>query len=151
MLSVTPHFSSMDAGRELGISPWERITQDQIDRFAECTGDRQWMHVDPERCGEQSPFGAPVAHGLLSLSLLARLSSQLSGVPRGVVGMISSGFENVRFRTPILVGTSVRARARILDVTPMLGNRRLVRIASSLEAEGRAPPAVTAEMHIVFF
>src|ERR1700758_553846 len=72
-------------GRELGVSDWTLISQEQINLFADCTGDRQWMHVDEERCRRESPYGAPVAHGFLMLSMLAKLVADLGGIPEDAV------------------------------------------------------------------
>jgi acyl dehydratase len=125
-------------GRELGVSDWILITQEQIDLFADCTGDRQWMHVDRERCRRESPYGAPVAHGFLMLSVLAKLVADLGGIPED-------------FKTPVLAGARVRASARIAAVAVLNEAQRLVTAAIELQAEGAATPAVTADLMVLMF
>jgi acyl dehydratase len=138
-------------GRELGITDWAVISQEQINLFADCTGDRQWMHVDAERCRRESPYGAPVAHGFLVLSMLAKLVADLGGIPEDATGAINTAVNNVRFKAPVLAGARVRARASIAGVAPLSQTQCLVTAAVELEAEGGTVPAVTADLVVLMF
>jgi acyl dehydratase len=142
-----PHF----VGEDLGVTDWACISQDQIDGFAACTGDRQWLHVDVERCRRESPYGAPVAHGFLVLSLTARLVAELGGIPPDASGAINTALNNVRFKAPVLSGTRVRARASIAAVAPLSESQCLVTAAVALEAEGSASPVLTADWVVLMF
>lgn len=109
------------AGEELGTSPWTTITQDQVNKFAEATGDHQWIHVDVERAERESPFGGPTAHGYLSLSLISMLAWQIYTVEGARMG-INYGSNKVRFPAPVPVGARVRASSscsRMLVVQSM--------------------------------
>src|SRR6185295_1525217 len=101
-------------GRELGCSDWVTIDQARIDQFAHCTGDHQWIHVDVERARRDSPLQAPVAHGYLSLALLAPLTMQLGAVPEDAKAVLNYGLDKVRFVAPVPAGARVRARLRLL-------------------------------------
>src|SRR3954467_10984144 len=102
------------AGEELGVSEWLPITQERIDLFADATGDRQWIHVDPERAAD-GPFGATVAHGYLTLSMLPFLGAQVFAFA-GDVARVNYGLNKVRFVAPVRVGAKVRSRVDMLDV-----------------------------------
>ncbi|MDB5977270.1 MAG: MaoC family dehydratase [Nevskiales bacterium] len=138
-------------GKELGVTDWTVISQEQINLFADCTGDRQWMHVDAERCRRESPYGAPVAHGFLVLSVLAKLVADLGGIPEDATGAINTAVNNVRFRAPVLAGARVRARAGIAGVAPLNETQSLVTAAVELEVEGGAAPALTADLMVLMF
>ncbi|MFP5371083.1 MAG: MaoC family dehydratase, partial [Actinomycetes bacterium] len=97
-------------GRQLGTSDWVEIGQDMVDRFAAATGDHQWIHVDPERAARESPFGGPIAHGYLTLSLLPMLMPQIVEIT-GFRLTVNYGTERVRFPAPVPVGSRVRASA----------------------------------------
>lgn len=142
-----PHF----IGKELGVTDWTVISQEQINLFADCTGDRQWMHVDAERCRRESPFGAPVAHGFLVLSVLAKLVADLGGIPEDASGAINTAVNNVRFRAPVLAGARVRARASIAAVAPLSPAQSLVTAAVELQSEGGLTPALTADLMVLMF
>jgi acyl dehydratase len=141
--------------RELGVSQASTITQEQIDAFAGCTGDRQWMHIDVERSARESPYGGTVAHGFLLLALLARLLDELAGVPADAAGVINSGLNNVRFRAPVRAGRSVRVRARLAGVAPLGDGRSLVTTNVALEVigddGGTEAIAVTADLFVLVF
>ncbi|MBQ5941806.1 MaoC family dehydratase [Massilia sp. AB1] len=112
------------AGQEVALSDWFAVGQERVDAFAEATGDRQWIHVDPERCRRESPFGGPVAHGFLSLSLLpAMLDSALriEGLRMG----LNYGLNKVRFPAPLPVGSRVRARWTLAAAEPVAGGLQL--------------------------
>lgn len=99
-------------GDELGTSDWVTVTQERVNQFAEATGDHQWIHVDPERAARESPFGGPIAHGYLSLSLLPMLGWQIYTVANAKLG-INYGSNKVRFPAPVPVGSEVRLRATL--------------------------------------
>ena len=101
-------------GRELGISSWIVVDQTRIDQFATCTGDRQWIHIDAERCAQESPFGGPIAHGYLTLSLLAAMLMEIGVIPPDASTGLNYGLDKVRFLAPVKVG----ARVRALPMTP---------------------------------
>jgi len=138
-------------GKELGVTDWTVISQEQINLFADCTGDRQWMHVDAERCRRESPYGAPVAHGFLMLSMLAKLVADLGGIPEDATGAINTAVNNVRFRAPVLAGARVRARASIAGVAPLNETQSLVTAAVELQAEGAAAPVLSADLVVLMF
>ena len=91
-------------GLELGASDWVAIDQERIERFAECTGDRQWIHVDVERAERESPFGGPVAHGYLSLALVAPMVMEIGVVPSDAAAGLNYGLDKVRFIAPVKAG-----------------------------------------------
>jgi acyl dehydratase len=129
-------------GRHLGYSDWLLVDQAQIDLFAEATGDHQWIHVDPERAAG-GPFGATVAHGYLTLSLIPTLVSQVYQVD-GVRLRINYGSDKVRFPAPVRAGSRVRAGVELLAVESSgSGTRSTTRV--TLEIEGEPKPACVAE------
>jgi acyl dehydratase len=136
-------------GRELGVSDWVTVDQDCINQFAACTGDHQWIHVDVARARRESPFGGPVAHGFLSLSLTAAMVTQVGAVPPDAAAALNYGLDKVRFLAPVKVGARVRTRASLMSAEPKEGGRLLVKVQSSLEVEGEQKPAVIAEMLVM--
>ncbi|HEY3684452.1 MAG TPA: MaoC family dehydratase [Streptosporangiaceae bacterium] len=140
-------FSNLDElraakGEHLGTSEWHTIDQRQVDLFADATGDHQWIHVDPERAAK-GPFGAPIAHGYLTLSLLPTLTKEIYRVDGLKMG-INYGSDKVRFPSPVRVGSRVRASAELLDlVDTAQGGRATVRV--TVEIEGQEKPACVAE------
>jgi acyl dehydratase len=131
-------------GQELGVSDWLTIDQSQIDRFAECTGDRNWIHVDVERARRESPFGAPVAHGYLTLSLLAPTALEILIRPAGITQAFNYGLDRVRFIAPVKVGARVRNRIKLLSFEDKPGSRVLLTTENTMEIEGEDKPALTA-------
>jgi acyl dehydratase len=131
-------------GKELSPSDWFEIKQDRIDQFAECTDDHQYIHVDPVRM-KDSPLGSTIAHGFLSLSLLAGHGS--SDWPRLKDGVMSLnyGLDRVRFIKPVKVNSKVRVRTRILSVTEMSPGRVLIKSEKTMEIHGEEKPAMIAE------
>ena len=129
------------AGTDLGYTEWLEITQDRIDVFANATDDHQWIHVDPERAAE-GPFGAPIAHGFLSLSLTVKFWSELFE-PEGVTTRVNYGLDKVRFVSPVTVGSRVRMNAVIAEVTEVKGGYQLA-VDQTIEIEGATKPAVVA-------
>jgi acyl dehydratase len=106
-------------GREIGPTDWTTIEQDRIDLFADATGDHQWIHVDPERAAA-GPFGAPIAHGYLTLSLVNSFLPKLMRVDNSSMG-VNYGVDKVRFPSPVRVGSRLRARAEVVAVDPVPG------------------------------
>jgi acyl dehydratase len=138
------------AGCELGTSPWLEVTQDMVDEFAECTGDRQWIHVDVERARRESPYGGTVAHGYLTLSLLARFSMEIGAVPGDAKAAFNYGLDKVRFIAPVRVGSRIRGRLAIAEVTDQGKGRWLVKLTNTVEIEGEGKPALVADSLAVF-
>jgi acyl dehydratase len=149
-MAIPQHYGMATAGqfvgRELGASDWIAVDQDRIDRFAACTGDRQWIHVDVDRATRESPFGGPIAHGYLSLSLVAAMVMELGVVPPDAATGINYGLDKVRFITPVRAGARVRMRASLLSAEPRDGERVLIKLRCILEIEGEAKPALVAEV-----
>src|SRR5208337_2690973 len=106
--AMTPQYSLATApafvGRDLGVSDWLAVDQDRIDQFAACTGDRQWIHVDVDRARRESPFGGPIAHGYLTLSLIGPLSLDVGVVPADAAAGFNYGLDKVRFLAPVPAG-----------------------------------------------
>ncbi len=131
-------------GQEAGSSDWMRIDQPTIDAFAELTGDRQWIHIDPERAKTESRYGCPIAHGFLTLSLLSRLSREAVEVT-GDFGMrVNYGLNRVRFPAPVPVGSRIRARFTVQSVGEIEGGYQIVWLVT-VEVEGSEKPALVAE------
>jgi acyl dehydratase len=133
-------------GRELGASDWVMVDQDRIEAFAACTGDRQWIHVDVDRASRESPFGGPIAHGYLTLSLVAAMVMELGVIPSDAATGLNYGLDKVRFIAPVKAGARVRTRASLLAVEPQRGGRVLLRLNCTLEIEGETKPALIAEL-----
>jgi acyl dehydratase len=133
-------------GRELGASGWQAVDQSRIDQFAACTGDHQWIHVDVERARRESPFGGPVAHGYLTLSLVAPLAMELGVIPPDAAAGLNYGLDKVRFLAPVKAGARVRNRVVLLAAEPQNAARLLLKLQCTLEIEGEAKPALIAEM-----
>jgi len=130
------------AGEELGVSEWIAITQERIDLFADATGDRQWIHVDPERAAE-GPFGATVAHGYLTLSMLPFLGAQVYAFA-GDVARVNYGLNKVRFVSPVRVGAKIRNRVELLTVEEIEKGQRAT-LQHTVEIKGSKKPACVAE------
>ncbi|ADU49695.1 MaoC family dehydratase [Intrasporangium calvum] len=134
-------------GEQLGQSDWHEITQQQVDLFADATGDHQWIHVDPERA-KGGPFGRTIAHGYLTLSLLPVLAAEIYRVD-GVQLGLNYGANKVRFPAPVPVGSRVRGSAQLLELTPIaVGTQAVVRM--TVEIEGGAKPACVADVVWVY-
>jgi acyl dehydratase len=129
--------------RELGTSSWQTITQEQINTFADATGDHQWIHVDPERAAE-GPFGTTVAHGYLTLSMLPMLLSEVVSVSDAVMGL-NYGMEKIRFTSPVPVGSRVRLHAK-LRKTQRRGPSVIWNVGVEVEIEGKEKPALVGEV-----
>ena len=129
-------------GKELGVSDWLPVTQEKIDRFAEVTGDDQWIHVDPERA-KQSPFGGTIAHGYYTLSLAPRFSYDMFKLDGFAFG-VNYGLNRVRFPAPMPTGGKVRMRARLKEVEDIPGGAQIT-TELSFEREGGDKPVCVAE------
>ncbi|MEW1655411.1 MULTISPECIES: MaoC family dehydratase [unclassified Streptomyces] len=129
-------------GEELGPSDWLTVDQARIDLFAQATGDHQWIHVDREKAAA-GPFGTTIAHGYLTLSLLPVLVPQLLRVDNVTMG-INYGTDKVRFPAPVPVGSRLRARGRIAEVTEVPGGVQLTTVVT-VEREGGEKPVCVAE------
>ncbi|WP_035855356.1 MaoC family dehydratase [Cryptosporangium arvum] len=131
------------AGTELGSSDWFEVTQERVNLFADSTGDHQWIHTDPERAKAESPFGGPIAHGYLTLSLLIPMWSQVLTVTDATMG-VNYGLNKVRFPAPVPVGSKIRLTATLTGVDEVDGGYQLT-VAAVIEAEGAAKPVCIAE------
>jgi acyl dehydratase len=132
-------------GQELGVSDWVSIDQARIDTFASCTGDHQWIHVDVERAKRESPFGGPVAHGYLTLAMVAPLAMQIGIIPRDAAAGLNYGVEKVRFLAPVPAGARVRLRVTLSGAEPRDGGQVIMKTQNALEVEGSEKPALIAE------
>jgi acyl dehydratase len=132
-------------GQELGVSDWLPVDQDRIDAFAEATGDHQWIHVDVDRANTESPFGAPIAHGFLTLSLIPGLSKQCYLVENAKMG-INYGLNKVRFIAAVRVGSRVRVRSELADANRINESVVHLTVRHTVEIEGSDKPAAIAEM-----
>lgn len=130
------------AGEELGVSEWVAVTQERIDLFADATGDRQWIHVDPERAAD-GPFGATVAHGYLTLSMLPFLGAQVYAFA-GDVARVNYGLNKVRFVSPVKVNSKIRNRVELLSVENIDKGQRAT-LQHTVEIKGSDKPACVAE------
>jgi acyl dehydratase len=140
-------FASMAAktGENLGTSDWQEITQDVVNEFAHCTGDNQWIHVDVERSKKESPFGGPVAHGYLTLSLLSAMAMEIGVVPAGTAAALNYGLDKVRFLTPVPVGAKVRLHSKLMSFDRKDNGQYLMKTENTIEIEGSGKPALIAE------
>jgi acyl dehydratase len=132
-------------GQELGVSSWVTVDQKMINEFAETTGDRQWIHIDVERAKRESPFRAPVAHGYLTLSLVAAMSYDIGAVPAGTAAAFNYGLDKVRFLTPVKAGANVRMRTTLVSFDEKGQGQFLMKTSNTVEIEGEDKPALIAE------
>jgi acyl dehydratase len=130
-------------GQEVAVSDWVLITQERVQLFADATGDHQWIHLDAERCKKESPFGGPIAHGFLTLSLLPLLMEsaiRMTDVKMGV----NYGLNKVRFPAPVPVGSKVRGRMTLQSVEDIPGGAQITWLVT-MEREGSDKPVCIAE------
>ncbi|MBU3069881.1 MaoC family dehydratase [Aestuariicella sp. G3-2] len=130
-------------GRESEPTEWFTVTQDQIDQFADCTHDHQFIHVDPEKAKE-TPFGSTIAHGFLSLSMLSHFSEEFGMAIEGVYMGINYGFDSVRFLSPVKVNSRIRARAKNLEIVEKNPGQFVTKTEVTIEIEGVEKPALKA-------
>jgi acyl dehydratase len=137
-------------GKELGRSEWLNIDQERINQFAECTGDHQFIHVDPEKA-KLTPFGGTIAHGFLSLSLAPKLMEGIMLMPQGLKMAVNYGLDSVRFIQPVKVNSNVRLVLTLLDASEKKPGQWLLKAQAVLEIEGSEKPAYIAEQLTLYF
>jgi acyl dehydratase len=137
-------------GRTLAPSGWIRVDQARIDAFAACTDDHQFIHVDPDRARRESPFGSTIAHGFLTLSLIAAHQPADFPRPEDLGVTVNYGLDRLRFMTPVPAGARVRLHTKVLDVQPKGPGRMLVKAEKTMEIEGGDKPAYVAEQLTLF-
>ncbi|MFP8778712.1 MaoC family dehydratase [Hydrogenophaga sp. RWCD_12] len=142
------HFDTLQelaacVGQEVAVSDWVTVTQEQVNRFADATGDHQWIHVDVERA-RSGPFGAPIAHGFLTLSLLPVFFDTAFDIRQAGMG-VNYGLNKVRFTAPVPVGSRLRARMSLLTAEPIEGNGLQMAWAVAIERDGADKPVCVAE------
>ena len=138
-----------NVGTTLGTSRWFEIAQERIDRFADVTEDWQFIHLDPERAA-QTPFGGTVAHGYLTLSMLAPMAYDALPSMEGMRASVNYGFDRIRFLAPVRSGARVRARFDLMEVAPKGDDRLLARLAVTMEIEGQDSPALSADWLVMY-
>ncbi len=146
----TPHSLKDLVGREFAVTEWITVTQERIERFAEVTEDRQWIHVDRERAKRESPYGTTVAHGFLTLSLLSHFMKQAIQIRSGVRMSINYGLNRVRFPSPVRAGSRVRARFALPSLRELPDAVEAI-LALTIEAEGTEKPCCVAEWVVRFY
>jgi len=130
------------AGKEIGASEWVEVTQERVNDFADATGDHQWIHVDVEKA-KAGPFGGTIAHGYLTLSMMPWLGSHVFGIETSGA-RLNYGMNKVRFPNPVLVGSRIRARVSLGEVTDLPAGKQVI-INYAIEIEDQAKPACVAE------
>jgi len=135
-------------GKEIGISGWHTITQEQINMFAEATIDYQWIHTDPERAKKEGPFGATIAHGYLTVSLLPYFWHQIADV-QNLKMQINYSIENIRFAQPVKVNSQVRLHAKLVAIVNLRGITKAT-IGVTMEIENEKKPAYTGEVVFLY-
>jgi acyl dehydratase len=146
----TLHALNDFVGREIALTEWLTITQDRIDRFAEATEDRQWIHVDRERAQRESPFGTTIAHGFLTLSLLSHFMKQAIQFRGGVRMGINYGLNRVRFPSPVRADSQIRARISLQSLKELADALEAV-FSVSLEVQGSEKPCCVAEWIVRYY
>jgi acyl dehydratase len=132
-------------GQEVGVSSWHIVDQDRIDRFAVVTEDHQFIHVDPERATRETPFGGTIAHGFLTLSLLSAMGQEALPAIKGRRMGINYGLDRVRFLSPVPVGSRVRGRFTLSDISMRSDTQATLRYQVVVEIDGADKPALAAE------
>jgi acyl dehydratase len=141
----TPQDLKQHVGKTLGPSEWIVVDQAMIDKFAEATGDHQWIHVDVERARRESPFKAPIAHGFLTLSLLPHFMHEAIEIRSGVRMGVNYGLNRVRFVSPVRAGSNIRARITLQSMKDVPPNAMEVVFNATVEVEGGDKPCCVAE------
>jgi acyl dehydratase len=142
-----PEFESY-LGQELGVSGWHVITQEQIDKFADATIDHQWIHTDPEKANSEGPFGATIAHGYLTVSLLPYFWHQIADV-QNLKMQINYGIDSIKFSQPVKVDSHVRLKAKLAAIVNLRGITKAT-IGVEMEIEGEKKPAYTGEVVFLY-
>ena len=135
-------------GKEIGVSEYQEITQDQIDKFAEATLDYQWIHTDPERAKKESPFKSTIAHGYLTVALLTNMWYQIVDV-RNVKMIVNYGIEKLRFQQPVMVNDKIRARVSLNNIRNLRGIAK-IQVKIVVEIEGQKKPAYDALVNFLY-
>jgi acyl dehydratase len=146
----TPHALKVFIGREIGVTEWFTVAQDRIRQFAEATEDRQWIHLDRERAQRESPYGTTIAHGFLTLSLVVHLIWQVFQIQSGVRFMVNYGLNRVRFPSPVLAGSEIRARVALQSLKELPDSVEAVFVAT-VENKGVDKPCCVAELIIRYY
>jgi acyl dehydratase len=132
-------------GKEVGVSSWHKVDQKRIDVFADATEDHQFIHIDPERAARETPFGATIAHGFLTVSLLSVFSSEALPKIDGVAMGVNYGFDKLRFVSPVKAGSQVRGRFTLTEAKMRSPKELLSRTSVSVEIDGESKPALVAD------
>jgi len=147
---LTPRKLRAFVDKEIGVSDWFVVGQDRIGAFAECTEDRQWIHVDPEKAAK-SRLGGTVAHGFLMLSLLSHFLKSIPLLQMKYKMAVNYGLDKVRFITPVPSGARIRNRAVLREIRKRGFRKLLIKIENRLEIEGEEKPAVLAELLVLVY
>jgi acyl dehydratase len=137
-------------GKEIGVTEWFRVTQDRISLFAEATEDRQWIHLDGERASKESPYGATIAHGFLTLSLISRFVKQAIEIQGGVRLGVNYGLNRVRFPVAVRSGSRIRARVALLNLRELPDSYEAI-YSVTMEREDSEKPACVAEWIVRYY
>jgi acyl dehydratase len=138
-------------GQELAVTDWFNITQERIQQFADATLDHQWIHVDVERARRESPFGAPIAHGFLTLSLLSHLMHEALEIKQGPRLAVNYGLNRVRFVSPVRAGSNIRARMALQSLKDVPPNGMEVVFNATVDVEGGDKPCCVAEWVVRYY
>ena len=139
------------AGQEVAVTDWFTMTQERVQQFADATLDHQWIHVDVERAKRESPFKGPIAHGFLTLSLLAHFMQSAVGIGQGVRMGVNYGMNKVRFVSPVRVGSRIRARFVLQSIKDVEPNGVEAQYNATIEVEGSEKPACVAEWLVRYY
>lgn len=137
-------------GQEIGVTEWFEVTQERIERFAEATEDRQWIHVDGARAGKESPYGTTIAHGFLTLSLISRFVQEAIQMRGGVRLAVNYGLNRVRFPAAVQAGAKIRARVSLKSLKELPNSAEVI-YGVTMECEGSAKPACVAEWIVRYY
>jgi acyl dehydratase len=138
-------------GQELAVTDWFNITQERVQQFADATLDHQWIHIDVERARRESPFGAPIAHGFLTLSLLSHLMHEAIEIKQGLRLAVNYGLNRVRFISPVRVGSNIRARMALQSLKDVPPNGMEAVFNATIEVEGGDKPCCVAEWVVRYY
>lgn len=144
-LAITRDAYFQRVGTEIGVSAWHTVDQARIDAFADVTEDHQFIHIDPERAARETPFGATVAHGFLTLSLLSVFSYEALPKVEGATMGVNYGFDKLRFVSPVRAGSRVRGRFTLTEAKMRAPNELISRTSVAVEIDGEAKPALVAD------
>ncbi len=151
MISVElPMDLSPYVGKELGASSWRTISEAEILRFAELSGDRHWTHTDPERARRETPFGGIIAQGFFTLSLLTAMNGECFEVKKAQ-RWFNYGLDRLRFTHPVVPGDRLRVKAVLAELAPVEGGGTRIKVTSTMEIEGKPKPALIAEMVMIAY